>query len=190
MRKERTSWTGSPFNTSLVDTPPSGSGLNTYSFPRVSYLNVYQCCTLIHPSQIGRLLDHLLPPYYSANTAEDCGVICSDEEDCQSFDHSISQKRCILHSAIEGPQTQSADFTNNFVTTPLQRSHDFEHYEKLGVGNSTLFDLTGLDLKHGQRFYVNLRLRNKLGYTSYTSSDVVVVDLTPPTPGRISNAVQ
>lgn len=149
-------------------------------------------CSLVysHPLQAGRLLDHLIPPYYSADEAEECANLCSDDDDCLSFDHSVSQKRCILHSAIEGPHTPNADFTNNFETTPIQRSHDFEHFEKLGVGNSTRFDLTGLDLKHGQRFYVNLRLRNKLGYTSYTSSDVVVVDLTPPTPGRISNAVR
>ena len=37
---------------------------------------------------------------------------------------------------------------------------------------------------------MDLRLRNKLGYMSYVASDPVVVDLTPPLPGRIRNAVR
>ena len=37
---------------------------------------------------------------------------------------------------------------------------------------------------------MNLRLRNKLGYMSYVASNEVVVDLTPPLPGRIRNSMR
>ena len=125
------------------------------------------------------------------DSAAACASMCSLDERCKSFDHSVRQRRCILHSGIEGPHTPlDASYPNNFATTPLQSSRDFLHYEKLGVGNSTLYTFTGLDLRHRRRFYVNMRLRNKLGYESYASSSAIVVDLTPPTPGIVRNAIR
>ena len=50
-----------------------------------------------------------------------------------------------------------------------------------------MYTITDLDLEHGQVFFVNLRLRNELGYTNVVSSSSVLVDLTPPTPGRVRN---
>lgn len=127
----------------------------------------------------------------SIASAEVCASMCTLEDRCKSFDHSAKQQRCILHSDIEGPPTPSgASYRNNFATVSLQSSQDFLHYERLGVGNSTLHTFTGLNLRHRQRFYVNMRLRNKLGYENYVSSPAVVVDLTPPTPGRIRNAIR
>ena len=120
-----------------------------------------------------------------------CQSSCDSNVNCKSLDFSSEQRRCILHSSVEGPHTPpDVGYTNNFATTPLLPSQGFEHYEKLGVGNSTLYTFTGLALRHRQRFFVNLRLRNKLGYSNLVSSDVVVVDLTPPYPGRIRNAAR
>ena len=130
------------------------------------------------------------------SSLDDCLDDCDADSLCKSFDYSETQQRCILHSTIEGPRSPpNSTFTNNFAGLSLQPSRDFLHYEKLGVGNSTLHTFTGLSLQHRQRFFVNLRLQgaatdNKLGYMSYVASDPVVVDLTPPLPGRIRNAVR
>ena len=108
--------------------------------------------------------------------------------DCLSFDYSKTQKRCILHSNIEGPASDNR-FPNNFETSQLHLSQDFIHYEKLGVGNSTIFIFTNLTLQHRRNFTVNLRLQNLLGYTNVISSKSILVDLTPPLPGFITNIV-
>ena len=123
------------------------------------------------------------------DTAVSCADLCTDQSNCLSFDHSERQARCILHSDIEGPQTlEDDDYENRFETLPLQASQDFVHYERLGQGNSTLYTLTGLSLQHRRTFYINLRISNLLGYSNVVSSQGVLVDLTPPTPGRIRNA--
>ena len=106
------------------------------------------------------------------------------DSDCLSFDYSFKQKRCILHDNIEGPPTDNR-FPNNFETTPLQSSSDFVYYERLGLGNSTLYAFTNLTLQHRREFYINLKLSNKLGYSNIVSSEKVIVDLTPPLPGLI-----
>lgn len=107
---------------------------------------------------------------------------------CLSFDHSNTLKRCILHNNIEGPATDNR-FPNNFATSKLHSSHDFNYYEKLGVGNSSIFTFTNLTLEHRRNFTVNLRLKNILGYKNIISSTSILVDLTPPLPGFIQNAV-
>ena len=61
-------------------------------------------------------------------------------------------------------------------------------YERLGLGNSTVVEFSNLSLSHNTYYYLNMRLKNRLGYTSTASSSPFVVDLTPPTPGRIRNA--
>ena len=80
-------------------------------------------------------------------------------------------------------------FENSFSTETLKVYQDFHHYEKLGLGNSTLLTFTNLTLEDRRSFYINMRLRNRLGYTSVVSSEVVRVDLSPPLPGLILNAL-
>ncbi len=119
---------------------------------------------------------------------QECSSMCEDHSDCLSYDYSQSQERCILHSNIEGPTTlDSNDFVNTFETLPLQISKDFVHYEALGKGHVTMYTLPGLEFQQGQIFFINLKLRNKLGYTNIVSSTSVLVDMTPPTPGRLRN---
>ena len=50
-------------------------------------------------------------------------------------------------------------------------------------------NFTGLSLQHGRRYYINLRLSNKLGYTNIVSSPPITIDLTPPEPGVLRNVV-
>ena len=122
---------------------------------------------------------------------EQCSLMCEDHADCLSYDYSESQDRCILHSSIEGPATlDSDDFVNTFETLPLQDSKDFVHYEALGKGHITIYTLSGLELQQTQNFFINLKLQNKLGYTSIISSTDVLVDMTPPSPGRLRNATE
>ena len=122
---------------------------------------------------------------------EDCALTCLDEVLCKSFDFSVDDSTCVLHSDIEGPVTNTAsDYPNNFATPSLRASASFYHYEKLGIGNSTNHIFTDLALESGWTYYINVRLQNRLWYSNVVSSPGIVVDFTPPEPGLIANAVR
>ena len=121
-------------------------------------------------------------------TVEECASSCNDNTLCLSFDFSVEDSVCVLHSDIEGPATDNVvDYPNNFATPRLRASASFYHYEKLGVGNSTNHVFTNLSLAGGNTYYINLRLQNGLGYSSIVTSSGIVVDFTPPDPGPIAN---
>lgn len=114
-----------------------------------------------------------------------CASLCNDLQSCLSFDYSGAETNCILHDNIEGPRQE--DFFENIFSTPeLQRAETYFHYEKLGVGNSTIVTFSNLSLEHDTVYFINMRLRNRLGYESVVSSDGFLVDLTPPLPGVIA----
>ena len=115
-----------------------------------------------------------------------CANLCNDQEGCLSFDYSLEQSICILHSNIEGPEEPTEE--NIFETLSLQTSRSYYHYEKLGAGNSTVVTYSGLSFEHNQVYYVNIRLRNRLGHTNVVSSNGFLVDFTPPMPGKIRNS--
>ena len=46
-------------------------------------------------------------------------------------------------------------------------------------------EFDGLSLQHNTLYYINMRLVNRLGFTSIVSSTPFLVDLTPPSPGYI-----
>ena len=127
---------------------------------------------------------------HNINDSEDCAAACHDDALCKSFDYSVDDDICVLHSNIEGPASDStANYPNNFATPLLRMSSSFYHYEKLGIGNSTNHVFTNLSLESGQNYYINVRLQNGLGYDDVVSSHAIVVDFTPPEPGVITNAV-
>lgn len=105
----------------------------------------------------------------------------------------MSQKRCILHDDILGLSSPSLlngySYVNAYTTESLQLSSDYYHYERLGRGNSTIYQFTNLTLQHRRTFYVNIKLTNVLGYANSITSQLVTVDLTPPTPGLINNPI-
>ena len=130
--------------------------------------------------------------------------MCHSNANCLSFDYSRQESTCILHDNIEGPtaaynnliqhpfQAQNGleieNFENIFSTPQLQVAGTYSHYEKLGVGNSTMVEFSGLDFNHNRVYYVNMRLRSRLRVENVVSSQGFLVDLTPPNPGRIRNA--
>ena len=118
---------------------------------------------------------------YGTGNVSSCGRSCLSLPDCRSFDYSSSDLVCILHSNIEGPSNSSA-FENVFYTPSLRSARGYWHYERLGAGNATVLLLSNLPLQHGGMYYVNMRLRNLLGYESVVSSPGFLVDLTPPVP--------
>lgn len=117
----------------------------------------------------------------------DCATVCSNQDSCLSFDYSQEQSICITHSNIEGPE--EATFENIFETPSLQTSRSYYHYEKLGVGNSTVVSYGGLSFEHNRLYYINMRLRSSLGLTNIVSSSGFLADFTPPSPGKIRNRV-
>ena len=135
------------------------------------------------------MLNDVIAVVSEISTVSECSEECISYDDCLSFDYSVAQQRCILHSNIEGPP-DDGDYINVFSTVPLQQSVDYDHYERLGVGNSTVYTFTGLSLEHRRTFYITLRLTNRLGHTNTVSSAPVLVDLTPPLPGRVLNAAE
>ena len=137
--------------------------------------------------QRGRLPGSILEIVSSISDVAVCALQCDSRGACLSFDYSIPESNCILHSDIEGPHLTS--FENIFYTPELQSSQSYNHYEKLGVGNSTVVQFTGLNFEHNRVYYINMRLRNKLGYTNVVSSTGFITDFVPPQPGKIRNAM-
>ena len=74
---------------------------------------------------------------------------------------------------------------NIFATPELQTAEGYGHYEKLGVGYSAIVTYSGLNFEHDTVYYINMRLRNGLGYDNLIVSSGFLVDLTPPLPGVI-----
>lgn len=157
--------------------------------------------------QSGRFAGDTLQSLSSIDNLETCATMCQDDPDCLSFDYSRQESTCILHNNIEGPDPtynnlvqrpfqdpQSGqslgveNFENIFSTAELQVSGTYHHYEKLGVGNSTLVEFSGLSFAHNRIYYINMRLRSRLGVENTVSSPGFLVDLTPPNPGKIRNA--
>ena len=148
-------------------------------------------CTHTHThTQSGKLPGGILETIPGTIDLETCATMCSDAASCLSFDYSLLESNCILHSNIEGPETSpGADYENNYYTPPLQASQSYSYYEKLGVGNSTTIEFSSLVFEHNTVYYVNMRLTNLLGYTNLASSSGFVVDLTPPNPGKVRDVV-
>ena len=124
---------------------------------------------------------------HATPTATDCAQTCASQSDCLSFDYSPNENTCVIHNGLEGPPSD-LEIENIFETPPLQVVSDFSHYERLGMGNSTVSEFSGLSLEHNTLYYINMRLVNGLHYTSVASSTPFLVDLTPPTPGHIRSA--
>ncbi len=142
------------------------------------------------PWQPGKLQGGILSTNSMITSAESCATECANLNSCRSFDFSRLESTCILHGNIEGPETApDVNYENSFYTPPLQTSVSYNHYEKLGIGNSTEVDFTGLNFEHNKVYYINMRLTNSLGYMNTVSSSGFVVDLVPPQPGKIRNAV-
>ena len=79
-------------------------------------------------------------------------------------------------------------FKDIFSTSDLQKAEGYTHYEKLGVGNSALLEVSDLPLEHDTMYYINMKLTNGLGYENVVSSTGFLVDLTPPLPGLIGRS--
>ena len=137
--------------------------------------------------QWGRFFEDILETYNSVENITDCATLCNDQEGCLSFDYSQEQRICILHDNIEGPEESTMAVENIFETLSLQTSRSYYHYEKLAAGNSTVVSYSGLSFEHNQVYYINMRLRNRLGYINIVSSSGFLVDFTPPMPGKIRN---
>jgi hypothetical protein len=114
-----------------------------------------------------------------------CAFLCEELQICLSFDYSGAEQTCVLHDGIEGPK--SGTFENIFSTPELQRANGYTHYEKLGVGNSTVVRFSGLMFEHDTVYYINMRLRNGLAYENVVTSSGFLVDLTPPLPGLVGD---
>ena len=135
--------------------------------------------------QKGRFFEDILETYNSVENVTNCANLCNDQEGCLSFDYSQEQSICILHDNTEGPEGPTQE--NIFETLSLQTSKSYYHYEKLGAGNSTVVTYSGLSFEHNRVYYVNMRLRNRLGHMNVVSSSGFLVDFTPPLPGKIRN---
>ena len=116
----------------------------------------------------------------------DCATMCNDDTECKSFDYSSVERMCFLHETIEGPELNSATFNTVFQTPPLQASTSYSHYERLGIGNSTIVEYSGLNFDHNRLYYFNMRLKNSLGYTYVASSSAFLIDFSPPSPKKLN----
>jgi hypothetical protein len=131
-----------------------------------------------HP-QDGRL--PVSPVVTSTNTpsATSCAKQCLELVDpkCLSFDYDKHDKLCLLHDQVLE------------IGSAFTASDGSQHYIRLGSGSTTELSWSDFRFEHNQLYYINIKVTNKLGYTSVISSQPVLVDLTPPSPGLIKNAI-
>ena len=124
------------FDLSGITTPATDDGdpLTQFSFKRVKRSTVYEHSSFFPLIQVGRLLTEITDVTRHTSTPSQCAQRCiaSSSPTCRSFDHSILEATCILHSGIEGPPTPSQEIENIYNTPPLQHTSDYTHYERLG----------------------------------------------------------
>ena len=82
--------------------------------------------------RVGRLLIDVYAVIPRLNTPAECAQHCLSSTACRSFDHSILEANCVLHSSIEGPVMTSDNIENIYQTPSLQTASDYRHYERLG----------------------------------------------------------
>lgn len=156
-----------------------------------------------HPIQPGRLTTDIVRTLTSVDDLISCALNCLNNSNCLSFDYSQQEATCSIHGNIEGPTSaqnshslypfQNTDvyfesFENVYETPILRTAGNYYHYEKLGVGNTTELEFSDLFFEHNTMYFINLRIRNKLGVENIVSSTGFLVDLAPPYPGMIRNA--
>ena len=154
--------------------------------------------------QSGRLITDVIVAIPSVDNLTTCASHCHGNPECLSFDYSQQETNCILHGSIEGPSSaqntlslypyQNSEvttrmFENIYATPELRTAGGYYYYEKLGVGNSTEFEFSDLSFEHDTIYYINVRIQNSLGVENVVSSTGFLVDLTPPHPGMIRNAI-
>lgn len=106
-----------------------------------------------------------------------CAKRCLDfGTKCVSFDYDHEHGSCDLQAYLEGPDTH------------LRLKGGYHNYERIGVGHTALLEYEKLPLEHGEVYYINTKITNKLGYVSFISSQGTLIDFTPPEPGPIGNA--
>ena len=112
-------------------------------------------------------------------SATGCAEKCLELVDpkCLSFDYNKADKLCLLHDKV-------LEVGSTFTV-----SDGSQHYIRLGAGSTTELSWSDFSFEHNRLYYVNIKVTNKLGYTSTISSQPVLVDLTPPLPGPIKNAI-
>ena len=121
----------------------------------------------------GRLIGPKSAPDTKQNSPGDCARACADlpRTKCMSFNYDFGKGICELMEAIEGHHYSRS------------KSGLYEHYERLGIGNSKQFVYEDLQLLHNKSYYFNLRLVNVLGYDSIITTQGVIVDTTTPETG-------
>uniref|UniRef100_A0A1I8J5S5 GPS domain-containing protein n=1 Tax=Macrostomum lignano TaxID=282301 RepID=A0A1I8J5S5_9PLAT len=137
-----------------------GYHLNHFSAPKHGRLasGVYLTRTNIHVSFL---------------CAEDC---LKQGDKCRAFNYHSVNKVCELTHDIVGHRLK------------LSESDSFAYYERKSVGHSVNFFQSGFTLQHNNIHFVNLFVKNILGYSSILSSQPILTDFDPPHPGFIANA--
>ena len=104
----------------------------------------------------------------------ECGTF---PDDCYSFNYAPILKTCQILSEIAGGSD-----------VDLQSSNEFNYYERQGIGSHIVFTEENLQLYHNELYFLNIYVTNTLKYETFLSSEGILVDFTPPEPGKIVNA--
>ena len=120
-----------------------------------------------------------LTPYKTTTggTIEDCVGECAKfPVDCFSFNYAKVLKTCEILPEIAGASN-----------IQLQESNEFDYYERKGIGSHKAFNQSNLKLVHNELYFLNVYVTNTLLYESYLNSEGILIDFTPPEPGKIAN---
>ncbi|KAL3873866.1 hypothetical protein ACJMK2_036950, partial [Sinanodonta woodiana] len=130
----------------------------------------------------GKLVGPIYNTLMKIPTSADCARKCLDLSEllCLSFNFDYGTTgQCELMQAIEGHDHKLAEYGL------------FYHFERLGIGHAVEFRYE-LNLEHNTLYFFNLDMRNTLGYRHIISTEGILVDLTPPEPGKglIANSAE
>lgn len=125
----------------------------------------------------GRLIGPKAGPDKKTFTEGDCARYCADfpVTKCLSFNYDFGTGTCEVMEAIENQRYK------------LSKSKLFEHFEKVG-GMTQQFVYQDLHMKHNSLIFFNFWVKNVLNYENVISSKGILIDLTIPNPGMLSDA--
>lgn len=160
--------------------------------------------TVFASGKSGRLMGRgiLFKQYDKISTPGQCASYCNQYKvtKCLSFNYDFSSGNCELLEAIEGHDFKLSTVKSKLIfiflyfvyfrsvnnqvfplSFFLQDGH-YTHYEKLGVGSNRGFEFNNLKLQHNKLYFLNVKVRNSLGFQNILSSKPIIVDFTPPDP--------
>ncbi|XP_064646638.1 uncharacterized protein LOC135499666 isoform X2 [Lineus longissimus] len=112
------------------------------------------------------------------HSANQCARHCLKfvPQKCMSFNYDYgSNGTCELLEGIES------------IDNKLTKDNKYVYFERFAIGSTVSFSRKDLNLKHNDLYYINVFIKNMLGYGKIAASRGILTDFTIPEPGPLGN---